>query len=817
MKKRSYIITALLAVSMLAAGCSSSAETIVSGSGTESGSGRLNVDSQRSEDTEELETAGVTTKQLAGEVKQKYASEEKYEYAEPLLDIPRDQSFQFTIGFDPGEKGMTSFGEIIKIYEESDLTHTLPYMASWDEGSENTFTIRPPRNGGLQVSSYDMEDAPGYDSESSYLFDRGEGMDWGNRGTLYMVQMVDLETGEPLEKPVVTVMTVKGELDAPDVTFDQTDDGVARFQWEPVEGAEQYYIMEMSRSETGSFIPGTVVGTSADTSWTAPAEDNWGDVYAANTRFRTFSISEDDWLNQHMVEAYKDQYDPADGPVRENSEYINYYGVVAVNQQGTSMVSQIFCEDDLAKLLPYNLAYNTERGSEDGYSAYTATLDTAPAYRWITLCDGRLSQRLIHYKTDEASEADATYAEMDDDGNIISAEDRNVLEIPYVVDGTPFSGSVKVENYKKGTWKKDIQGLAERQEKLRSKTGNVTAEIEQDEEDEDSSEAEMKVKDGYQVTANSALSEYLAISMLNGVRKIDLSEFPESSDTVILTDAWEEAYYQNPLILGIDGIYLSRDGKSLKVKYQEGGEERRRKQQEIIDQVETVTSRIISSGMSDLEKELAINNYLCENGTYDYDALDNAEQYGYQRVDPEYNDAFTPYGILIDGKGVCASYAGSFKLLADAAGLKSIVTTGYLDGSLSHAWNRVEISGAWQTVDVTNNDNDMLSNALLNMPDYAVAKTLIEDTSYVIDSRLGDYRSDLEKDEYYHLQNRFFSIDDIADELTAELEKNGTAVLRTNYDLDDNDFYEIGNQVIENTQDEDLKGFYWMGVIYLEK
>ena len=32
--------------------------------------------------------------------------------------------------------------------------------------------------------------------------------------------------------------------------------------------------------------------------------------------------------------------------------------------------------------------------------------------------------------------------------------------------------------------------------------------------------------------------------------------------------------------------------------------------------METVTSRIISSGMSDLEKELAINNYLCENGTY---------------------------------------------------------------------------------------------------------------------------------------------------------------------------------------------------------
>ena len=158
MKKRSYIITVLLAVSMLAAGCSSSAETAVSGSDAENRSGRLSAGSQRNEDTEGLEAAGVTTKQLAGEVKQKYASEEKYEYAEPLLEIPRDQSFQFTIGFDPGEKGMTSFGEIIKICEESDLTHTLPYMASWEEGTENTFTIRPPRNGGLQVSSYDMVD-----------------------------------------------------------------------------------------------------------------------------------------------------------------------------------------------------------------------------------------------------------------------------------------------------------------------------------------------------------------------------------------------------------------------------------------------------------------------------------------------------------------------------------------------------------------------------------------------------------------------------------------------------------------------------------
>lgn len=40
------------------------------------------------------------------------------------------------------------------------------------------------------------EDAPGYQAADSSLFDKGELNDWGNLPQYYMVQYVDLETGE---------------------------------------------------------------------------------------------------------------------------------------------------------------------------------------------------------------------------------------------------------------------------------------------------------------------------------------------------------------------------------------------------------------------------------------------------------------------------------------------------------------------------------------------------------------------------------------------------------------------------------------------
>jgi len=161
------------------------------------------------------------------------------------------------------------------------------------------------------------------------------------------------------------------------------------------------------------------------------------------------------------------------------------------------------------------------------------------------------------------------------------------------------------------------------------------------------------------------------------------------------------------------------------IEYEQDRAEQEKKQEEIKKEVIRVVGEIITPKMTDLEKEYAINQYLCDIAEYDTDALDNAMENDYI-PDSSFRDSFTPYGVLINKRGVCASYAAAFKLLAEQAGLDCLVITGNLNGNLPHAWNRVLVDNEWKTVDSTNNDNEELFNALLNLPDSVAAKVLVE-------------------------------------------------------------------------------------------
>ena len=118
-------------------------------------------------------------------------------------------------------------------------------------------------------------------------------------------------------------------------------------------------------------------------------------------------------------------------------------------------------------------------------------------------------------------------------------------------------------------------------------------------------------------------------------------------------------------------------------------------------------------------------------------------------------------------------------------------------------------------MDATNNDNDTIENALLNLSDHAAYGTLVENEKFAMDSSLVNYTARDEEHEYYHATDRFFESDEIADELAQLLLSDGKAVLRTNYDIDDETFYEIARQAATQAQ-KNINGFYWMGVIHLE-
>lgn len=547
----------------------------------------------------------METAKLADSIRKKY--NEKYEYADPIRGVARDERLKLKMGFDIMNAGFTEYTQIVNVYKDPELTYQIGSHFEWDEKTKE-LSVTPPRwsVGGIMSEGLD-EDAPGYQAADSSLFDKGELNDWGNLPQYYMVQYVDLETGEKLEKPIVTVFTVDSEVkNAPRVTL-------------------------------------------------------------------------------------------------------------GINEEG-------------------------------------------------------------------------------------------------------FDGVVVVESYNTDTWKEELEKVRIRQEKLRNRAGAVTPEMKvegetesEKEEKESSGESERK----YEVTANSALSEYLAVNMLNANTSISLKEFPESADTDYLLDAWEEAVYQNPMVLGVTGASIANGGKTLHVKYDTKSEEIKKKQKEISKEAERVVDSIITDDMTELEKEMAINQYLCDTAEYDMDALENAEENDFAGVDAKFNDSFTPYGVLLNKTGVCSSYAGAFKLLAQQAGLECIVVTGNLDGELPHAWNKIKIDGEWRIVDSTNNDNELILNALLNLPDYAADKVLVEDERFVLDDKVKDYEAKSDDKEFYRIEGKFYEKNKIFEPLKNELKEEGIAVLRTDYTLSDKEFMKIAQEVVEGYGSGELGGYYWLGVIYL--
>ena len=740
------------------------------------------------------EEAAMAAQKLADSIRQKYDGQ--YDYTDPMWGVSRDEKLTLQMGFDIYDSDFTEYTQIVNVYQDAELKHPAGSHFEWDEETKE-LSVTPPRweAGGISAAGLD-ESAPGYDPAQDSLFEKGELKDWGNLPRYYMVRYVDTETGDTLDKPVVTVFTVDHEVSrAPEVSMGINEEGLPVFRWNEVPGADKYYVMTMNWSEENGYSGnGSVVGSTEEPEW----------IPDSAAQFVTYSVSGAD----------------------RQEVYETYYCVIAVSEDGTSAISNVFDGKDIARMVPY-AEEKAMSISKEG-SDYVESFKEMPAYKWVTMCDGTLVQKIINYDFESADTVTETWGEYEkEDMSDLQLVEMDLVKVPYTIDGTGFTGVVVIEKYDPDTWEDELGKIRNRQEKLRTKGGARTPELTQEDaagEDEAREEtgagsetggAVSELEQEYEVTANSALSEYLAVNMMNANPMISLADFPESSDQSYLLDAWEEAVYQNPMVLGVTGASILGDGKTLAVSYDTEADVIREKQAEIAAETERVVSEIITDDMSELEKEMAINQYLCDTAEYDTAALENAGENDFEDVDEEFNDSFTPYGVLLNKTGVCSGYAGAFKLLAEEAGLECIVVTGYLDGELPHTWNKVKIDGEWQIVDSTNNDNELIFNALLNLPDTAADKVLVEDERYVLDSKLDSYQANTDEKEYYHINNRVYEQDQIAVPLTEELKEEGTAVLRTDYGLSDEQFTTIAQQTAERYGADELGGCYWMGVIYL--
>ncbi|MEG0528601.1 MAG: transglutaminase domain-containing protein, partial [Longicatena sp.] len=599
-----------------------------------------------------------------------------------------------------------------------------------------------------------------------------------------------------------------------------------------------YAIVQVDEGKDGKASKRYVktIATVKENKW----EDTSSNTEDINKNFRTtYGKSLDTYFeeqkkineNVNAEDIAKTQFD---GESDYDKEYNKYFAVIALNDKGTSKISNMLDKRMLANQVPIQVAsYMNEGGIKPSGKNSKVTVDRdimmTSTHVWVVMANGNVTQKLVLYDTAKVKEDVAHYYtyEEDENGDVkkdkngnpvnFSSEDVPCLSIPFTIEGTSYKGYAQVLQYDKENYKKQLKELKARQENLRDRTGDIEKDVRLNDSTEEEEEKAETLYNDYTIYASNGLSEYLALQMLNGQIRVNLDEFKEAMDQEYLLDAWYEAIYQNPLTLGVRGISYDAKNNDVLISYDQDSKTQRTKQQEIVTKVKEVNKSIIKEGMSDLEKETAINDYLCANAEYDDAALENAEKNNFKKVDEEFNDSFTAYGILINGKGVCAGYAGAFKLLADDAGLKNVVVTGYLQGSLPHAWNRVSLDEEWYTLDTTNNDNEYYKNGLFNLSDYEAATVLKEDTLYVMDSDLANFKASTDKNEFYRVNGKYFAQSDVASKLAQDITANGSATYRTDVSLTEDQFYEIAKEVIQLTGTADLQGGYFLGVIYISK
>lgn len=113
---------------------------------------------------------------------------------------------------------------------------------------------------------------------------------------------------------------------------------------------------------------------------------------------------------------------------------------------------------------------------------------------------------------------------------------------------------------------------------------------------------------------------------------------------------------------------------------------------DFIDALEDLIGMFDLEGKSDYRKARTIYDWICSNITYDYDTLN----------DSGYMLKYTAYAALMNRTAVCNGYAELFYCLAHEAGLNVKFISGSVTYSdAGHAWNIVEIDGAYYCVDST--------------------------------------------------------------------------------------------------------------------
>ncbi|EDS78382.1 conserved hypothetical protein [Clostridium botulinum C str. Eklund] len=138
---------------------------------------------------------------------------------------------------------------------------------------------------------------------------------------------------------------------------------------------------------------------------------------------------------------------------------------------------------------------------------------------------------------------------------------------------------------------------------------------------------------------------------------------------------------------------------TIKFNYKRDVNEVKRQKNATEAAVKKIIKEVIKPGMTDVEKELALHDYVVKHADYNMEGL---------KKNPADLEDHSAYGVLVLGKGVCESYAKAMHLLLNEVGVECKYVTGNkVEGKKiggGHAWNIVKLEDGWYNLDATWDD-----------------------------------------------------------------------------------------------------------------
>ena len=198
--------------------------------------------------------------------------------------------------------------------------------------------------------------------------------------------------------------------------------------------------------------------------------------------------------------------------------------------------------------------------------------------------------------------------------------------------------------------------------------------------------AEGEVYSGTDYELFSTLEERVKEAMLSGKTVVNIADLNLTRDSGYAMNYYYGYSPYFPKEHGGISLWITSKGQYVQLTIDKpyASVEETKQAFQKIDQKLADIYQLVDDSMTEEQKAITIHDYLVSHAEYDY----------------SYSN-YTSYGVLMEGKGVCQSYAFAYMYIMNHLG----VETHFLpSNSMNHAWNVIKVDGVYYNVDCTFDD-----------------------------------------------------------------------------------------------------------------